>query len=52
MLPLWEPTHYDNKETLTGSAGTLNLLSPPTDNSNNQHLNHGHMKFYCDDTQC
>ena len=40
VLPPQEPTHNDNEDALAGAAATLSLLSPSTDNSNSQHLNH------------
>ena len=45
MLPLQEPINNDNEEELAGAAASLSLLSP-TDNSNSQHLNQSHMKYY------
>ena len=38
ILP-WGPCHNDNKDALAGTAATLSLFSPPTDNSNSQQLN-------------
>ena len=46
----WEPCCNDNEDALAGAATTLSLLSPPTDNSNNQQFNNSHMKCYYDCT--
>ena len=40
----------DNNDALVGAATALSLLSPPTDNSNSQHINQSHIKCYYDHT--
>ena len=45
-----EPCDNDNADALNGATTILNLLSPPTDNSNSQQFNNSHMKCYCDCT--
>ena len=52
VLLLKEPGHNNNDDALAGEAATLSLLSPPTDNSNSQHINKSHMKCYYDHTHC
>ena len=46
VLPPQEQYHNDNKDVLAGAATAFNLLSPPTENFNSQHLNQSHMKCY------
>ena len=38
--------HNDSNNALVDAAVILSLLSPPTDNSNSQHINQGHMIYY------
>ena len=51
VLPPQEPAHNDNEDTLAGAGVALSLHSPPTDNSNSQHLNQSHVNCYYNCTQ-
>ena len=51
-LPPQGPALNDNENVFVSAAIALSLLSPPTDNSNSQHINQSHIKCYNDQTHC
>ena len=48
VLTPQKPAHNYTNTAYMGAPAALSLLSPPTDNSNSQHINQNHMKCYYD----